>query len=277
MLTLLARIASRAMPALLAAGASTLGAQTDFYNTDRARPLVTEDAVVIERRAFELQLAPLTLTRAAAGAYGWGLAPELAWGLAPRTQLGIALPLAFTDAAGARPRAAIAGAEVELLHQLNAESTTLPAFALGVDALLPVGPLGPARTLTTVRTVLTRTHGWGRLHLNGAWTPGDALAPGDAAVDHAARWSAGLALDHTFALRSTLVGVEATVAEPLVDGADAVWRAGAGLRRQATPRLAVDAGLHRVLGGGSAEWSLTMGAAFAFAPARMPGFPRGAR
>ena len=101
--------------------ASTAGAQTDFYNTDRGRPLRTEDAIVVEFRAFELQAAPLTFTRVARGASQWGIAPELAWGFAPRTQLEVAFPVTVQDD-GVRARAltALSGVEVELLHQLNA-------------------------------------------------------------------------------------------------------------------------------------------------------------
>ena len=43
---------------LIALTAPAARAQTDFYNTDRGLPLHTEAAIVIERRAFELQAAP---------------------------------------------------------------------------------------------------------------------------------------------------------------------------------------------------------------------------
>lgn len=258
--------------------ASTAGAQTDFYNTDRGRPLRTEDAIVVEFRAFELQAAPLTFTRVARGASQWGIAPELAWGFAPRTQLEVAFPVTVQDD-GVRARAltALSGVEVELLHQLNAESQTLPAIALGAGVHLPVGPLAPPRALPSLRGIVTRTLGWGRVHLNGHYTPGEELLATDTGADDASRWSAGLAVDHTFPLRSLLVGAEVYAVTPLVAQAATEWRAGAGLRQQVSPRLAMDAGVHRRLSAGDATWTLTVGAAYAFAPPGMPAFNRGMR
>ncbi len=263
---------------LLACAAPAARAQTDFYNTDRGRPLATEDAVVIERRAFELQAAPLTFQRVMRGVSHWGIAPELAWGFAPRTQVEVALPIAVEDD-GTRPRAlvAAAGLEIELLHQLNTESTTLPAFAIGAGVHLPVGPLAPSRAVPTVRALLTRTLGWGRVHLNGNYSPGDDLAPGDAGAMESSRWQAGLAVDHTFALRSVLVGAEVVARAPLVADVSTEWRSAVGVRQQVSPRLAMDAGLGRRVSAGEAGWSFTLGVAYAFAPPGMPGFNRGVR
>lgn len=263
---------------LLALAAPAARAQTDFYNTDRGRPLATEDALVIERRAFELQAAPLTFQRVLRGVSHWGIAPELAWGFAPRTQIEVALPIAVEDD-GTRPRAlvAMAGLEVELLHQLNTETTTLPALALGAGVHLPVGPLAPSRAIPTVRALMTRTHRWGRVHLNGAYSPGDDLALADPGAADADRWQAGLAVDRTFVLRSLLVGAEVVARSPLVADGETEWRTAIGVRQQLSPRLAMDAGIGRRVSAGDAGWTLTMGAAYAFAPPGMPGFNRGAR
>jgi hypothetical protein len=273
---------SRAHHALIVSvlvfAAPSARAQTDFYNTDRGRPLTTEDAMVVERRAFELQAAPLTFTRVARGVSQWGIAPELAWGFAPRTQVEVALPITVQDD-GTRARAltALAGVEVEFLHQLNAESWTLPAFALGAGVHLPAGPLAPSRALPTLRGLMTRTLGWGRVHLNGNYTPGEALEPTDPGADDASRWSAGIAVDHTFPLRSLLMGAELTAQTPLLADADTEWRAGAGIRQQVSPRLAMDVGLNRRVSAGPAGWTVTAGAAYAFAPPAMPGFNRRTR
>ena len=67
----------------LALSARAAVGQTDFYNTDRGRPLAVEDATVIERRAIELQAVPLRIERLAPGIAAWGIAPELAFGLLP--------------------------------------------------------------------------------------------------------------------------------------------------------------------------------------------------
>ncbi|HEU0076252.1 MAG TPA: hypothetical protein VFQ76_01310, partial [Longimicrobiaceae bacterium] len=81
--------------AALCALAGPLGAQTDYYNTDKGRPVRVEDALPVERHAFELQLAPLRLERASGGVYSWELAPEIAYGILPRTQLEVGFPLAL--------------------------------------------------------------------------------------------------------------------------------------------------------------------------------------
>jgi hypothetical protein len=263
---------------LLAVAAPAAGAQTDFYNTDRGRPLSTEDAIVIERRAFELQAAPLTFQRVMRGVSHWGIAPELAWGFAPRTQIEVALPIAVEDD-GTRPQAlvAVAGLEVELLHQLNTETMTMPALAIGAGVHLPVGALAPSRAVPTVRALLTRTLGWGRVHLNGNYSPGDDLELSDPGAADATRWQAGLAIDRTFVLRSLLVGAEVVAQSPLIADGLTEWRTAIGLRQQLSPRLAMDAGIGRRLSEGEAGWTFTMGAAYAFAPPGMPGFNRGAR
>lgn len=265
---------TRALVALVLPAAAAQ-AQTDFYNTDRGRPLAVEDAIVVERRAFELQAAPLRVERVARGITHWGIAPELAWGVLPRTQVEVAFPLAMVDdVARAGTLVALAGVEVEVLHQLNAETMGLPALAVGAGVHLDAGPLAPRRAVGTVRALATRTLRWGRMHLNASYAPGTALALDDPAADEATRWMAGVAVDHTFALRSLLVGADLTARESLLDDGEVEWRAGIGVRQQVSPRLAMDAGLFRRLSAGAPGWGLTLGGAYAFAPPRMRGFPR---
>ena len=76
-------IASLAVASLAARPAA---AQTDYYNTDAGRPITVEDAYPVERRAVELQLAPLRLERVRGGTYHWGVEPEVAVGILPRTR-----------------------------------------------------------------------------------------------------------------------------------------------------------------------------------------------
>ena len=68
-------------------GAAPLPAQTDYYNTDAGRPLQIEDAHPVERRAFEIQAAPLRFERSGSGAYRWEIEPEVAYGIFPRTHV----------------------------------------------------------------------------------------------------------------------------------------------------------------------------------------------
>ena len=165
---------SRALPIVLpmALAAPAARAQTDFYNTDRGRPLSVEDAVVIERRAFELQAAPIRLERIARGVSHWRIAPELAWGLLPRTQLELSLPIAIEeDGSRERPLVALAGVDLDLMHQLNTESVALPAIALAAGVHLPAGALAPDRAVATLRALATRTLSWGRVHVMARTRP----------------------------------------------------------------------------------------------------------
>lgn len=253
-------------PLLLSFVATPVAAQTDFYNTDRGRPLRTEDAVVIERRAIELQAVPVTASRAGRGISSLGIAPSIAFGLLPRTQLEIGFPLeSRDDLSQPGPSRGLAGVELEMLHQLNIESRALPAFAVGAGVHLGAGALAPSRSLGTVRALATRTLGWGRVHLNGAYTLGEALATTDPGADEAARWEAGLAVDHTFFFRSLLAGAEVVARTPMTPGASTQWEAGVGVRHQLSPRLAVDAGVRRQLASGGPNWGFTFGGAYAFA------------
>lgn len=268
------RILALAWTGLLAT--SALEAQTDFYNTDRGRPLAVEDAVVIERRAIELQAVPLRVERTRAGLSAWGIAPEVAFGFLPRTQIEFSLPIRMIDRGLLLGQTAgAAGVEVELLHQLNTETMLLPSFAIGAGAHLPAGPFAPARALATVRGLATRTLTWGRVHLNASYTPGTALAPTDNGADEP-RWVAGFALDHTFPLHQTLIGLDVTAQESLLDNGTVEWRTGLGLRRQVASRLAMDAGVFRRITPGPPGWGLTVGGAYAFArPLRMAPPPTG--
>ena len=276
----------RARRAALAAAltAATLGArradaQTDYYNIDRGRPVRIEDATPVERHAFELQAAPLRLERASGGQYRWGVEPELAWGVLPRTQLELGVPVAFADranAAGASDwQVGVAGIELSALHQLNAETITLPAMAVSVSALVPAGPLAPASPYASATAIATRTFAWGRVHANGQVTVGPgargAGATAGPGAQELSRWLAGVAVDHTWAVRSLLGTAEVYAREPLAAGEPLEWNAGAGTRWQLSPRLEMDAGVGRRLTGDDRGWYVTAGTAYAFGIPRMFG------
>ena len=265
-------------------GVAELAAQTDYYNTDAGRPVLIEDAYPTERYAFELQLAPLRLERLGDGVYNWGVEPEIAYGILPRTHLEIGFPLAWTDASGfeEEKKAGLAGIDLSVLHNLNTETSTLPAFGIAAEATLPVGSLAPDRVYPSVKGIATRTFTWARFHLNARYTFGPgvdapSVRPGFAAADsrvvaprqpedvgETTRWMAGLAVDRAFPLRATLLIADLYAEQPLVEQEDLEWNAGAGIRYQASPRLALDAGIGRRLTG-VPGWFLTFGSAYAFA------------
>lgn len=256
--------AAAGVVALLLTAALPAGAQTDYYNTDAGRPITTEDAYPVERRAFELQLAPLRVERASAGVYTWGIEPEIAYGILPRTHLELGFPLAFRDGPAGARSSGLAGIEVGVLHNLNVE-TMIPALALAAEAVFPAGPLAPARTYASAKAIATKTFSWARFHVNGQYTFGEAPDPLAAPGAHElSRWMGGLAVDRTMPLRSMLVTGEVVARQPMHDEDDLAWEAATGIRYQYSPRVAVDAGIGRQLTGEDRAWSLTFGAAYAF-------------
>lgn len=245
---------------------SALRAQTDYYNTDRGRPIQIEDAYVTERHGTELKLAPVRLERASGGVYNWGVEPEIAWGILPRTQVEIGVPLAFREVASQR-QSGMAGLEISLMHNFNVETETWPALGLRADVLAPVGGLAPSKAYPSLTGIVTRTYRWARLHLNGQYTVGDeiqATSAADAGAAEVSRWLAGAAIDRTFPLRSMLLAGEVFARQPLVAGESIEYTAGAGVRYQLSPTLALDGGLGRRLNGDAPGWYVTFGSAYAF-------------
>lgn len=256
---------------------SVLSAQTDFYNTDRGRPVQIEDAYATERHAFELKVAPVRLERQRGGIYNWNLEPEVAYGVLPRTHIELGAPLAYTDVAGPTRRSGLAGLELSVLYNLNTETETFPAFGLRGDVLAPVGSLAPDRAYSTVTGIATRTYGWMRFHLNGQYTFGAAPSAGQTLPQaiEVSRWLAGIALDKTYPLRSLLLTGDFYARKPLDTAQELEYNAGAGLRYQWSPTLAVDVGLGRRINGDNPAWFVTFGSAYAFALASLiPGAGR---
>jgi hypothetical protein len=250
-------------------------AQTDYYNTDRNRPIRIEDAYPTERYAFDAHLAPLRLERSAGGVYTWGIDPEIAYGVLPRTQLEVGLPLVYSDAGTSR-QFGVSGLDVSLLHNLNVETGGVPAIGIRASLLAPVGSLAPDRAYPSLQGMLTRTFRWARFHVNAAYTFGKApdasetstSSPSGAAVESAgselSRWFAGAAIDRTFPLRSLLLTGEVYAQQPIHTEEDVEWNAGAGLRYQVGPNFALDGGIGKRLTGSDRAWFVTFGVARVF-------------
>jgi len=251
--------------------AATVGAQTDFYNTDRGRPVQIEDAYVTERHAFELKLAPVRLERANGGFYNWGLEPEIAYGILPRTQIEIGLPLAYVDV-GQQRNAGLAGLDFSVMHNLNVETETLPALGIRADVLAPIGSLAADHAFASFTGMATRTTSWIRFHINGQYTAGPATSGsavggsrvGGPAALEVSRWLVGGAVDRTYPLSALLITAEFYGSKPIEAGSSVEYTTGAGFRYQRSPTLALDAGIGRRLNGGNPAWFLTFGTAYAF-------------
>lgn len=254
-----------------ALSARSAAAQTDFYNTDRGRPIQIEDAYVTERHAFELRLAPVRLERSNGGIYNWGLEPEIAYGVLPRTQIELGLPLAYVEA-GQQRNAGLAGLDLSVTHNLNVETETLPALGVRADLLAPVGSLAASHAFASFTGIATRTTHWARFHVNGQYTAGasssgsatNASRVGGPGALEISRWLVGAAVDKTYPLSALLVTAEFYGSKPIESGAGVEYTTGAGLRFQQSPTLALDAGIGRRLNGDSPAWFLTFGTAYAF-------------
>ena len=258
--------------------ARPLLAQTDYYNTDRGRPVKIEDAYPTERHAFELKLAPVRLERSNGGTYDWGVEPEIAYGVLPRTQVEVGVPLAYTDLGGGQRRSGMAGVDLSVLHNLNVESRTLPALAIRADVLAPVGSLAPDRPHASLTGIATRTYSRMRIHVNGQYTFGaepPVANSTDARPLEQSRWLAGVAADKTFPLSSVLVTGEVFAQQPLITSRPIEYTVGTGVRYQWSPTLALDAGVGRRLNGDDKAWYVTFGTAYAFGLASL--IPGGAR
>jgi len=270
------KLAGFALVGALTVSAAPLAAQTDYYNTDKGRPIQVEDAYPTERYAFELQLAPLRLERARRGVYNWGVEPELAYGIFPRTHVEIGAPLAYVDVAGTGPvrrSAGLAGIDLSVLHNFNVETHTLPALGLVGEVLLPAGGLGPDKAYASAKGLLTRTYRWARFHVNTEYTFGSAPAQPSAGgaetvgpgVVELSRWLAGVAVDKTYPLRSMLITAEVYARQPIHADEELEWNTGAGIRYQLTPYFALDGGAGvRFAGSGATSWFATFGLARAF-------------
>lgn len=251
----------RAAAALLGAAltAQQARAQTDYYNTDTGRPITIEDAYAIERRALEIQIAPLRLERGRGGVYAWGVEPEIAVGLLPRTQLEVGLPFRYVESGAGRRLRGLGGVDIAILHNLNVE-TSIPALALAADLLIPAGPLAPEKAYPSLKGIITRTFPWARFHVNGQYTFGDRITS-DPNAGELSQWLGGLAVDRTFPLRSLLITAEVVARQPLIEDEDVRWESAAGMRYQLTPRVATDAGAGYRLTGDDRGWFVTFGAA----------------
>ena len=256
--------------ALAAGTASAVRAQTDYYNTDRYRPLRIEDPYPTERYSFDFHIAPIRVERLRGGTYVWEADPEIAYGILARTQLELGVPLSYTDLPSTGTSAGLGGLELSLLHNFNVETTRLPALGFRATMLFPVGSLAPDAFYPSLQGIVTRNFRWARFHVNAEYTAGHERDVGEHA--ELSRWLAGAAVDKAFPLRALLVGGEVYAEQP-IHGGQAVWNAGVGVRYQLDPLFAVDGGVARRLSGEEQSWSITFGLARVLGSRKLiPGF-----
>jgi len=245
-----------ALPTLLTllAVAPPLAAQIDYRNLDRGRPFRVTDAVAVERYAFEVSL-PWRFA-AGGGERAHLLAPEIEYGIARNLVVGLDLELAAGGDALGESHAA-----VSLFYNALRETPAAPAVSFALEIGQPTAASLFGDVAATLTGIASRSVGRSRLHANAAVTAG-----GDESA-----WAAGFAWDYTLFRTSTLVGAE-LLAEDRRAGGDVRWGVGAGLRRQVSPTLVLQAGVRRWLHADPGASEITLGLSHAFAIAGlMPG------
>ena len=250
-----------AVAATLLLTAAPLCAQLEYYELETGRPLRVQSAQAIERYAWEVQVGPGLSVPSSGSSYA--LESAIAYGVLPRTQLEITMPFVSMPGATGGRSAGLAGLGLGALYNLNAETISLPAFAVAAQVTTTAGSQAPSAPLLSLEGIATRSFTGMRLHLNAAATigPNDATANG---VDRS-RWSAGAAIDHAWPIQSLLAAVELFAERPLAPASAVAWSAGAGVRFQATPPLVLDAALSRRFTGDQPAWMATLGVTWSFA------------
>lgn len=264
------RFSAVAVMGLLVQGLSgpPLAGQTDFYNLDKDRPLRVEDAYATKRWAFELQASPLTLSQDREGVLRYAPSVELKHGLLPGVEVSAGSHLEL-ERIGGETSSSLGSLELSSLANLWVESGALPATGVRLTGHLPLESDGSG--WAEIRALATRgLVGRWRAHLNGALMAG-AGRPGD--------WWAGASVDHVLPFHHTLLLLETWVADvraPAGERAQRMVHTGAGLRRQLSPTLALDAGVgHGWRGADRKDWVITMGITHEFGiRALMPSMDR---
>jgi hypothetical protein len=251
---------------VLAVPQTSVHAQTDYYNTDRNRPLQLEDSYALRQNSLDLFLAPVSLRVSDRERSSWEANPGFVYGLLPRTQVGITAPIRMQEEGDGRSTG-LAGVDLSALYNFNAETMSRPALGLRANVLVPAGRFGPDNLQTSVRGIGTRSFSWGRLHLNGQYTFGrrrsDAES-GERRIKNLAglsRWLGGIAVDHSFPLSAFLLTAETYAAEGIDHDRQTTWHATVGARKQLSPTLLLDAGLGRQFSGERRNWLITLGIA----------------
>lgn len=248
--------------------AARVGAQSPYANISESRPLGSEDALSIDRYALEAYLSPVSLERSN-GVSGWSVNPGVAYGLVPRTQIEVAMPFGKRDVSGANS-SGLLGIDLSALYAFNRESGSLPALAVRAGVLIPVGGIGPRNGHQSLKGIVTRTFGWGRLHFNHEYTfgaePDDRSADsGGMAATDISRWITSLAVDKTLPLSGLLLGAEVFARRDIAGSDSPYWNAAVGARYELSPAAALDLGFVTTLNADSRTWAFRLGITRSFA------------
>lgn len=137
----------------------------DHLNLEEGLPTEVEDAYPLPYKGREIQNV-LKYERNG-DADQILIEPRFEYGIAPNTQVRLSVPFSFGDGVND-----IQDVGLEVFYNFNAESLTLPAFAMSVSAAFPTGS-DSSGVDPTVKLLATKTIGntfMERLHVNVGYT-----------------------------------------------------------------------------------------------------------
>jgi hypothetical protein len=278
--------------------ASPAGAQSEYRNLEAGRPVRISDATPTARGALDLDLTTFRFERLSLGRYRMQYEPRIAYGIFPRAEISLRVS-SFYRERSVSPRGGIAGVGVGGEYQLAMEGPGIPAIALAGEAFIPTGPNAlqtavSVKGLVTRSFAFGRIHlngSYGTFAVRKAVTGGvlppiiidgpcnfqvpdpglplRAFCSGNAAgavtaaapsgIATKARWTAGAAIDKSFARRSILIVADVFTEKLEGIGRQADWSAEGGVRKQVNQLLVIDAGFGRRFSGISPSWFATIG------------------
>lgn len=243
-------------------------AQEDFRNTDRGRPLLTEDAYPIEFREWEFELGGRGRLVEGETGSGAGSTVGLKTGLFLNAQVGLEVETALEQQAGGA-ELGLGGVGASLMYGLRRETWGGPALAVRADAHAPGSErLGRDDWAFDLTGIMTRSFGRFRMHANGGRQFGGDGVDGDV-------WRVGLAVDYPVGLFSRLLMADVVAEVPAHGGRSRVWLE-LGTRWQSTNASVIDVGLATRLDeweAGRSNVELTVGIARAFGISGLVGVP----
>jgi hypothetical protein len=229
-------------------------AAADHDNLEEGLPVTIEDAFPIAYRGREVQglVRYDNLADDPDGNHLFTLEPRFEFGAFRNFQAEIRVPYRVGSAGDAETGEGV----FEGLYNFNAETLTLPAFALKAGVGVPFGP-DTQGVETTLKGILTKTVGetWAnrKIHLNASWIHKFNVM-GDERDDRYA-----LALGYSQPLRSDLLVVADIVREQELEEDKAINLLEAGLRWQMTPLTVLTAGVGAGFGEDSPDVRATIG------------------
>lgn len=243
-------------------------AQEDFRNTDRGRPLLTEDAYPIEFREWEFELGGHGRLIEGETGSGAGAAAGLKTGLFRNVQVGLEVETALEKQAG-DAELGLEGVGASFMYGLRRETWGGPALAVRGDAHAPGSErLGRDDWAFDLTGIMTRSFGRLRMHANAGHHVGGDGSDGDS-------WRVGIAVDYPAGLFSRLLMADMYAEVPVEGGRSRAWLE-LGTRWQSTNAMVIDVGLATRLDeweAGRSNVELTVGITRVFGISGLVGVP----